>query len=67
MSEPEKQTSGLIATVWSRWKKGTCQTVLRAAMVLTRPIQKFGPPDGMLTVKLDCLGRPLERRPWFCW
>ena len=30
------QTSGLIATVWSRWKKGACRTALRAAMCSTR-------------------------------
>jgi len=36
----KKQTSGRIATVWSRWKKDACRTVLRTAMVSTRAYPK---------------------------
>ena len=50
-----KQTSGRIATVWSRWKKGALRTVLRTAMDRLGPIQKFGPPDGIVTAKFDSL------------
>jgi hypothetical protein len=35
------QTSGRIATVWSRWKNGACRTVLRTAMVSTRANPKL--------------------------
>jgi len=36
----KKQTPGPIATVWSRWKKSACRTVLRTAMVSTRAYPK---------------------------
>jgi hypothetical protein len=36
----DKQTSGLIATGWSRWKKGACRTVLRTAILPTRAYPK---------------------------
>jgi hypothetical protein len=31
-----EQTSGLIATGWSRWKKGASRAALRAVVVSTR-------------------------------
>ena len=34
------QTSGPIATVWSRWKKGACRTALRTATLSTRAYPK---------------------------